>query len=53
MKKDMEAAGLDLTLHTYPEAHHRFMEDDRPEYDPSSAGLAWERTINFLDDVLN
>jgi carboxymethylenebutenolidase len=48
MEADMKSAGVDVTLHFYPKAGHWFMEDDRPEYDPASAQLAWERTIEFL-----
>ncbi len=45
---EMKAAGVDHTLHIYPGVAHWFMEDDRPEYDPAAAQLAWERTIEFL-----
>jgi carboxymethylenebutenolidase len=48
MEKDMQAAGVDVTLHIYPGVHHWFMEDDRPEYDPTAASLAWRRTFDFL-----
>jgi carboxymethylenebutenolidase len=48
MQKDMQAAGLDVTFHIYPGVSHWFVEDDRPEYDPAAARLAWERTFEFL-----
>jgi len=48
MEADMKAAGLDVTIHVYPGVHHWFVEQDRPEYNPASAQLAWERTIEFL-----
>lgn len=48
MEKDMQAAGVDVTLHFYPKVGHWFVEQDRPEYDPESAKLAWERTFEFL-----
>ena len=48
MEADMKAAGLDVTLHTYPKAGHWFVEEDRPEYDSPSALLAWSRTYEFL-----
>jgi carboxymethylenebutenolidase len=48
MEAEMKAAGLDLTLHTYPKAGHWFVEEDRPEYDAKSAQLAWDRTFEFL-----
>jgi carboxymethylenebutenolidase len=52
MEKDMKAAGLDVTLHVYPGVAHWFMEEDRPEYDPAAAALAWERTLAFLKKKL-
>jgi carboxymethylenebutenolidase len=48
MEKDMKAAGVDVSLHFYPKVGHWFVEEDRPEYDPESAKLAWERTFEFL-----
>ena len=48
MEEKMKAAGVDVTLHIYPNVHHWFMEDDRPEYNPESAQLAWHRTFKFL-----
>jgi len=52
MEQDMKNAGLDVTLHIYPGVHHWFMEEDRPEYDPAAANLAWERTFKFLKQNL-
>jgi carboxymethylenebutenolidase len=48
MEKSLEEAGVDATLHIYPGVAHWFVEEDRPEYDPAAARLAWERTIDFL-----
>jgi len=48
MEKAMQAAGVDVTLHIYPNVGHWFVESDRPEYDPSAAALAWDRTFEFL-----
>lgn len=48
MEADMRTAGLKPTFHVYPDTKHWFFEEDRPEYDPQAAGLAWERTLEFL-----
>ena len=48
MGLNMKAAGVDAVLHFYPETGHWFMESDRPEYNPASAQLAWDRTYEFL-----
>ena len=52
MEQNMQAAGVDVTLHFYPGTAHWFMEEDRPEYDPAAASLAWERTLDFLKGSL-
>ena len=52
MEQKMKAAGVDVTLHFYPGTAHWFMEEDRPEYDPDAASLAWERTLEFLKGSL-
>jgi carboxymethylenebutenolidase len=48
MESDMRAAGLNPTFHIYPNRSHWFFEEDRPEYDPEAAELAWKRTLDFL-----
>ena len=53
MEASMKAAGLETSLHIYPGVHHWFMESDRPEYDPESAQLAWQRTFEFLKHNLH
>ncbi len=45
---EFKKAGVDATRHIYPGVAHWFMEDDRPEYDPAAAQLAWDRTVEFL-----
>ena len=52
METAMQDAGLDVTLHIYPNVGHWFVETDRPEYDPAAANLAWERTFAFLKENL-
>ena len=52
MEQNMKAAGVDVTLQMYPGTAHWFMEEDRPEYDPAAASLAWERTLEFLRQSL-
>jgi len=53
MVADMKSAGLDVTLHLYPEAGHWFVETDRPEYNVQAAKLAWSRTFEFLKKNLS
>jgi carboxymethylenebutenolidase len=48
MEADMRTAGLAPTFHIYPDTKHWFFEEDRPEYDPQAARLAWKRTLDFL-----
>jgi carboxymethylenebutenolidase len=48
LEEALRAAGRDVTFHVYPEAAHWFFEENRPEYRPEHARLAWERTLAFL-----
>jgi carboxymethylenebutenolidase len=48
MVAEMKKANVETTLHIYPGQKHWFMESDRPEYNPETAGLAWQRTLAFL-----
>jgi carboxymethylenebutenolidase len=41
----------DAIIHTYP-AGHGFNCDERHDYDPESAALAWDRTTAFLTEHL-
>jgi len=44
-----EAGNNDVSIHIYPESHHAFFNDTRPEvYDAEASALAWQRTIDFL-----
>ncbi|HSL31209.1 MAG TPA: dienelactone hydrolase family protein [Anaerolineales bacterium] len=48
MEEEMRNAGIQPEFHIYPQNAHWFFEDDRPEFDPESAELAWRRTLEFL-----
>ena len=48
MQSDLQAAGLDPQFHFYPNTSHWFFENDRPEFAPKAAELAWNRTLEFL-----
>lgn len=48
MEADMRTGGLEPTFHIYPQMAHWFFENDRPQFDPESAELAWQRTLEFL-----
>lgn len=48
MEEGMQAAGLKTEFHFYPNTSHWFFENDRPEFNPQAAGLAWKRTLEFL-----
>ena len=48
MESEMRAAKLNPTIYIYPGMKHWFFEENRPEYDPNAAELAWRRTLEFL-----
>jgi carboxymethylenebutenolidase len=48
MQSDMQAAGLNVQFHFYPNTTHWFFENDRPEFNAEAAQLAWTRTLDFL-----
>jgi carboxymethylenebutenolidase len=48
METDMHAAGLEPNFYIYPKLSHWFFEENRPEFDPQSAEVAWKRTLEFL-----
>jgi carboxymethylenebutenolidase len=48
MEAEMRVAGIKTTFHIYPQMPHWFFEEDRPEFNPQAAELAWTRTLAFL-----
>lgn len=52
LQSHLEAENIPTTFHVYPGTRHWFAEEDRPEYDPVSAQLAWNRTVEFLRSSL-
>lgn len=52
MADAMKTAGVDTNIYIYPGLAHWFVEEDRPEYDPAAAKLAWERTFTFFRENL-
>ena len=52
MEAGLKQAGVETTFYIYPGLAHWFVEDDRPEFDPDAAELAWSRTFAFLKDTL-
>ena len=52
LEQNIRQAGKAVAFYTYPGTKHWFFEPDRPEYDPTAAQLAWERTAAFLQKEL-
>jgi len=45
----IEAAGGEVIVYDYPDTHHAFFNDDRPEtYDADAAASSWARTLEVL-----
>lgn len=52
IEQELQAAGKQVTVYTYPGTRHWFFEENRPEYDAEAMQLSWERTIEFLHQQL-
>ena len=48
----IHAANPDLELHIYPGAGHAFFNPEQAHFDASAAALSWQRSVAFLDRVL-
>ena len=48
MENDLRNAGVKTIFHIYSQMPHWFFEEDRPEFNPQAAELAWTRTLEFL-----
>lgn len=48
MENEMRSAGLKTNFYIYSQLPHWFFEEDRPEFNPEAAELAWNRTLEFL-----
>lgn len=54
LEAQLRLCGHRVEFHRYPGTGHWFAESDRPAaYGPEAAGLAWERTIEFLHRTLD
>ncbi|HKK21048.1 MAG TPA: dienelactone hydrolase family protein [candidate division Zixibacteria bacterium] len=50
----LRKGGCPVEVYRYPDTGHWFFEPDRTDaYNEAAANLAWERTVEFLDGVLN
>ena len=52
VEEKIRHSGRPVTFHTYPGTKHWFFENDRPEYSPQAAQLAWTRTLEFIHSTL-
>ena len=52
LEETIRKAPRPVTFHFYPGAKHWFIENDRPEFAPQAASLAWTRTLEFIHSTL-
>ncbi|CAN0356255.1 unnamed protein product, partial [Ectocarpus sp. 4 AP-2014] len=50
---DLDAAGVDYTVHKYAKANHGFHNDSTGRYDEQQAELAWGRTLELFNKHLS
>ena len=51
-EKELKAAGVRYTAHTYPGTQHGFNNDTTPRFDAAAAKLSWDRTLAFFKQHL-
>jgi carboxymethylenebutenolidase len=49
---DLQAAGVNYTMHLYPACNHGFHNDSTGRFDEENARLAWDRTVTFFKEHL-
>jgi carboxymethylenebutenolidase len=47
LENRLRGSGIDHVFHRY-DARHAFCNEERPNYDPAAARIAWHRTVQFL-----
>jgi carboxymethylenebutenolidase len=53
LEQKIRGAGREVSFHFYPGTKHWFFEEDQDgAYDREAAGLAWDRTLEFLNKQL-
>lgn len=53
LEDTLRGLGKDVTFHIYDGCDHAFFNDTRADvYQAEAAGVAWQRTVDFLHDVL-
>jgi len=48
----LKVNNVTYAMHRYPGTQHGFNNDTTPRYDAAAAGLAWQRTVDFLNKNL-
>ncbi len=54
LESELTGLGKVVEFHHYPNSHHAFFNEDRPEvYDREAAELLWDRSVAFFRDRLH